>query len=94
MYLYSRTYTYRWNYGVCVDWCKHMGSRLNDRHSQVLYDNDLKLFIVEMYKKTKDGMKKITTKPMNTEQLAENTAEDWVHMVLNYPLPKEYVNDN
>ena len=67
---------------------------LNDRHSQVLYDNDLKLFIVEMYKKTKGGMKKITTKPMNTEQLAENTAEDWVHMVLNYPLPKEYVNDN
>ena len=46
---------------------------LNDRHSQVLYDNDLKLFIVEMYKKTKGGMKKITTKPMNTEQLAENT---------------------
>ena len=48
---------------------------LNDRHSQVLYDNDLKLFIVEMYKKTKGGMKKITTKPMNTEQLAEKFVE-------------------
>ena len=69
---------------------------LNDRHSQVLYDNDLKMFIVEMYKKTEYGMKKIMTKPMgnSNEQLAENTAEDWVHMVLNYPLPKEYANDN
>ena len=72
---------------------------MNNRHAQVLYDNDMKMFIVEMYKKTKYGMKKVVTKPIGKEvfdgeQLAEDTAEDWVHKVLNYPLPKEYVNDN
>tara|TARA_B100000989_G_scaffold289359_1_gene261085 strand:+ start:2427 stop:2675 length:249 start_codon:yes stop_codon:yes gene_type:complete len=72
---------------------------MNNRHAQVLYDNDLKMFVVEMYKKTKYGMKKVVTKPIGKEvfdgeQLAEDTAEDWVHKVLNYPLPKEYVNDN
>ena len=44
-------------------------------------------------------MKKVVSKPIGKEvfhgeSLAENTAEDWVHKVLNYPLPKEYVNDN
>ena len=72
---------------------------LNDRHAEIVYDTDLKMLIVEMYLKTKYGMKKVVSKPIGKEvfhgeSLAENTAEDWVHKVLNYPLPKEYVNDN
>tara|TARA_B100001057_G_scaffold214392_1_gene214748 strand:- start:2114 stop:2347 length:234 start_codon:yes stop_codon:yes gene_type:complete len=67
---------------------------LDDRHAQVLFDRELKMFIVEMYLKTEFGMKKVLSKPIENlnEQLAEDTAEDWVHG--DTLLPKEYANDN
>ena len=48
-----------------------------ERH-QVLFDKDMGMFLVEMYEKTNDGMKKHATVPMITGQVihSERYAED------------------
>ena len=67
------------------------------RHAQVLFDKDMGMFLVEMYEKTNDGMKKHATVPMITgqvihnERYAEDAAENWVHGWPVELLPK---NDN
>ena len=33
----------------------------DDRHAQIIYDNDMGMFLVEMYEKVNLGMKKIAT---------------------------------
>ena len=62
-----------------------------ERHAQVLFDKDMGMYLVEMYEKTDDGMKKHATVPMITgqvihnERYAEDAAENWVHgCLLNY----------
>ena len=59
----------------------------------MLFDKDMGMYLVEMYEKTNDGMKKHATVPMITGQVIHERMKDMQNWVPR-SYYKEHINDN